>query len=248
MLLGLAAAAAWPRWPWSSADYRSARIALVPRPRPRTRPDAGYQSAPGAVLAGRRRAVRGRARRRAGRSGATCPTPTTTSSSRSSARSWAWSARFVVLLLFAALAYTGLRIARALRRPVRRSWSRPRSRSGSSARPRSTSAYVVGLLPVTGLPLPLISAGGTSLLVTVSRWACSPRRPARAGGGGTLAHRGRWPSCCGCRRRGCRGTGPAGGSPIGCRAGRRVEPSGAEDGRIGPTVPPTSPRREARRR
>ena len=45
--------------------------------------------------------------------------------------------------------------------------------------------YVVGLLPVTGLQLPLISSGGTSLVVTMFVFGISPtpratsRRPSR---------------------------------------------------------------------
>ena len=44
--------------------------------------------------------------------------------------------------------------------------------------------YVTGLLPVTGIPLPFISAGGTSLLATVLRARhAGVLRPARAAGG-----------------------------------------------------------------
>lgn len=72
----------------------------------------------------------------------------------------------VVLLLFATLAYTGLRIAARNTDPwislvsaVLTTWL-----VGQAA---INVGYVVGLLPVTGLPLPMISSGGTSLALTM---------------------------------------------------------------------------------
>src|SRR5438067_11276992 len=62
-------------------------------------------------------------------------------------------------------AYTGMRIARRSADPF------VRLTSGAATvwiwgQAVINVGYVTGLLPVTGIPLPLISAGGTSLLVT----------------------------------------------------------------------------------
>ncbi|HEY2172984.1 MAG TPA: putative lipid II flippase FtsW [Mycobacteriales bacterium] len=72
----------------------------------------------------------------------------------------------LVLALFAVLAYAGLRIARRATDPF--------VRLASAAvtvwlvgQALINIGYVTGLLPVTGIPLPLISFGGTSLIVTL---------------------------------------------------------------------------------
>ncbi len=73
---------------------------------------------------------------------------------------------FAVLALFATLAYTGFRIAARNTDP----WLRivvATSTTWLVAQAAINIAYVVGLLPVTGLQLPLISSGGTSLVVTM---------------------------------------------------------------------------------
>jgi cell division protein FtsW len=73
----------------------------------------------------------------------------------------------VVLGLFAVLAYTGLRIARRVTDPFRRlaatgvvTWL-----VGQTV---INIGGVVGLLPITGLPLPFISAGGSALVVSLA--------------------------------------------------------------------------------
>src|SRR5690606_23640502 len=73
----------------------------------------------------------------------------------------------VVLGLFAVLAYTGLRIARRVPARFRRltaagivTWL-----VGQTV---INVGGVVGLLPITGLPLPFISAGGSALVVTLA--------------------------------------------------------------------------------
>jgi cell division protein FtsW len=73
----------------------------------------------------------------------------------------------VVLALFGVLAYTGLRIARRVTNPYRRLVA-----AGVTAliagQATINIAGVVGLMPVTGLPLPLISDGGSALVVTLA--------------------------------------------------------------------------------
>ena len=71
-----------------------------------------------------------------------------------------------VLGLFATLAYTGFRIAARSADP----WLKivvATSTTWLVGQAAINIAYVVGLLPVTGLTLPLISSGGTSLVVTM---------------------------------------------------------------------------------
>ncbi len=71
-----------------------------------------------------------------------------------------------VLVLFATLAYTGFRIAARNDDP----WLKlvvAASTTWLVAQAAINIGYVVGLLPVTGLNLPLISSGGTSLVVTM---------------------------------------------------------------------------------
>jgi cell division protein FtsW len=71
-----------------------------------------------------------------------------------------------VLALFATLAYAGLRIAARSADP----WLRivvATSTTWLVAQAAINIGYVVGLLPVTGLQLPLISSGGTSLVATM---------------------------------------------------------------------------------
>jgi cell division protein FtsW len=73
---------------------------------------------------------------------------------------------FAVLAVFATLAYTGFRIAARSSDP----WLKivvATSTTWLVAQAAINISYVVGLLPVTGLQLPLISSGGTSLVVTM---------------------------------------------------------------------------------
>jgi len=73
---------------------------------------------------------------------------------------------FAVLGLFATLAYTGFRIAGRTADP----WLKlvvGVSTTSLVAQASINIGYVVKLLPVTGLNLPLISSGGTSLVVTM---------------------------------------------------------------------------------
>lgn len=71
-----------------------------------------------------------------------------------------------VLALFVALAYTGMRIAARVTDP----WLRIVTATATTwlvTQAAINIGYVVGLLPVTGLQLPLISSGGTSLVITM---------------------------------------------------------------------------------
>lgn len=72
----------------------------------------------------------------------------------------------VVVALFALLAWTGLRIAARNTDP----WLKIITAALTTwlvAQAAINIGYVIGLLPVTGIPLPLISSGGTSLVVTM---------------------------------------------------------------------------------
>jgi cell division protein FtsW len=70
-----------------------------------------------------------------------------------------------VIALFAVFAYTGMRLVRRSADPFARL-----AAGGATiwlcGQAVINIGYVTGMLPVTGIPLPLISAGGTSLLVT----------------------------------------------------------------------------------
>jgi cell division protein FtsW len=72
----------------------------------------------------------------------------------------------VVIALFATLAYAGIRIARRSVDPFARLVAAAIT-TWLTGQAVINMGYVTGLLPVTGIPLPLISFGGTSLLVTL---------------------------------------------------------------------------------
>ncbi|HEY2795005.1 MAG TPA: putative peptidoglycan glycosyltransferase FtsW [Micromonosporaceae bacterium] len=73
---------------------------------------------------------------------------------------------FIVLALLATLAYTGLRIARRVGDPFRRIVA-----TGITAwlvgQATINIGGVIGLIPITGLPLPFISDGGSALVVVL---------------------------------------------------------------------------------
>jgi len=73
----------------------------------------------------------------------------------------------VVLALFGVLAYTGLRIARRVPDRFRR-LAAAGVTSWLVGQTVLNVGGVVGLLPITGLPLPFISAGGSALVVTLA--------------------------------------------------------------------------------
>ena len=72
----------------------------------------------------------------------------------------------VVILLFTTLAYAGIRIARRSVDPFAR-LAAAAITTWIAGQAVINMGYVTGLLPVTGIPLPLISFGGTSLVVTL---------------------------------------------------------------------------------
>jgi cell division protein FtsW len=72
----------------------------------------------------------------------------------------------VVLVLFGTLAYVGIRIAARNTDP----WIKLVSATVTTwlvGQAAINIGYVVGLLPITGIPLPLISSGGTSMALTM---------------------------------------------------------------------------------
>jgi cell division protein FtsW len=73
----------------------------------------------------------------------------------------------VVLALFAVLAYTGLRIARRVADPFRR-LAAAGIATWLVGQAVINIGGVVGLVPITGVPLPFISDGGSALVVTMA--------------------------------------------------------------------------------
>jgi cell division protein FtsW len=73
----------------------------------------------------------------------------------------------VVLALFSVLAYTGFRIARRVDDPFRR-LAAAGITTWLVAQAVINIGGVIGLLPITGLPLPFISSGGSALVVTLA--------------------------------------------------------------------------------
>ncbi|GIF11925.1 FtsW/RodA/SpoVE family cell cycle protein [Actinoplanes teichomyceticus] len=73
----------------------------------------------------------------------------------------------VVLALFSVLAYTGFRIARRSADPFRR-LAAASITTWLVAQAVINMGGVVGVLPITGLPLPFISAGGSALVVAMA--------------------------------------------------------------------------------
>jgi cell division protein FtsW len=73
----------------------------------------------------------------------------------------------VVLALFAVLTYTGLRIARRVDEPFRQ-LAAAAATTWLVSQAIINVGGVTGLLPITGLPLPFISDGGSALVVTLA--------------------------------------------------------------------------------
>ncbi|WP_316932476.1 peptidoglycan glycosyltransferase FtsW [Corynebacterium poyangense] len=72
----------------------------------------------------------------------------------------------LVILLFGLLGYFGLRVARRSHDDFRALAAATLS-AGVVVQAFTNISYVIGILPVTGIQLPLISAGGTSVIVTL---------------------------------------------------------------------------------
>ncbi len=73
----------------------------------------------------------------------------------------------VIVALFAVLAYTGFRIARRVDDPFRR-LAATGITTWLVAQAVINIGGVIGILPITGLPLPFISSGGSALVVTMA--------------------------------------------------------------------------------
>jgi cell division protein FtsW len=73
----------------------------------------------------------------------------------------------VVLILFGVLAYTGLRVARRIDDPFRRMVAAGIT-VWLTGQAMINIGGVLGLLPITGLPLPLVSDGGSALVVVMA--------------------------------------------------------------------------------
>nr|WP_157408286.1 putative peptidoglycan glycosyltransferase FtsW [Actinoplanes sp. N902-109] len=73
----------------------------------------------------------------------------------------------VIVALFAVLAYTGFRIARRVDDPFRR-LAAAAITTWLVAQAVINMGGVTGVLPLTGVPLPLISSGGSALVVTMA--------------------------------------------------------------------------------
>ncbi|GIJ77771.1 hypothetical protein Xph01_22030 [Micromonospora phaseoli] len=73
----------------------------------------------------------------------------------------------VVVTLFAVLAYSGLRIARRVEDPFRR-LAAASATAWLVGQAFINIGGVIGLLPLTGVPLPFISDGGSALVVTLA--------------------------------------------------------------------------------
>lgn len=73
----------------------------------------------------------------------------------------------VILVLFAVLAYTGLRVARRVEDPFRR-LAAAAITAWLVGQAVINIGGVIGLLPLTGVPLPFISDGGSALVVTLA--------------------------------------------------------------------------------
>jgi cell division protein FtsW len=155
----------------------------------------------------------------------------------------------VVLLLYATLAYTGMRVARRTADPFARLVAAAVT-VWIVGQAVLNIGYVSGMLPVTGVPLPLISAGGTSLLVTVFALGMlasfarhEPDAVTQLGTRGRIARLLWLPAPRLPRERPRRRVDRTGDRP-----GRRVSAPAPRAAGSGRPSRPTVPRREARRR
>ena len=124
-----------------------------------------------------------------GRSGASCPNPTTDFIFAIIGEELGLVGTLCVLGLYGGLAYRRA----ADRPPGRRTRScgspRPASRPGSSCRRSVNIGAVIGVLPITGVPLPLVSDGLSPCWSTlVGAGHAASRSPSGAGGAARL-----WP-------------------------------------------------------
>ena len=180
-----------------SAAYRRDRIEALPQPvvgRARLRlpdhpePDRG----------GHRRPRRASASWKAGRSSSTFPTRTATSSTPSSARSSGCSARWRCCSRFVLLLWRGAARGLAARPTPSARFLAAGLTLAIVLQALINVSVVLGLLPTKGIPLPFISAGGSSLVFTLLRRRAHPEHlpacgltwhaPSSIAAGGTGGH------------------------------------------------------------
>ena len=130
----------------------------------------------------------------------------------------------VVLALFAVLAYTGLRIARRVDDPFRR-LAAAAVTTWLVGQAMINIGGVVGLLPITGLPLPFISDGGSALVVTLAAVGMLASF-ARAEPDAARALHARPPA-----QMGAATLGPAAAAAAAPRSGRRSRPAAGRQAR-----------------
>ena len=139
----------------------------LPQPvRGKDRPEHRLSGLPGLVRAVLRRLVRPRARRQPGEVRLSARTSTPTTSSRSSARSSGCSGRCWCSACSRCSA-TPASGSRSAARTGSASWPRPGATAWLLGQALVNMGAVVGLLPITGIPLPLVSFGGSALVPTM---------------------------------------------------------------------------------
>ena len=209
------------------APYRMTRFTSFLNPS-RTRATSGYPGGRGPVRPVQRRLVRGRLGAEPVKWGL-LPDAHTDYIFAIIGEELGLVGSLLVLALFAVLAYAGIRIARRATDPF--------VRLASAAvtvwlvgQALINIGYVTGLLPVTGVPLPLISSGGTSLMLTLFALGhAGLLRPARAGRGRRAAGPGAEPDGPHAVAAGTGGAatevGPGHPDPPASRAGDRSRPA-----------------------
>ncbi|MDH2455947.1 putative peptidoglycan glycosyltransferase FtsW [Corynebacterium bovis] len=102
-----------------------------------------------------------------------------------------WLGALLVVLLFAGLTWFGIRVALAQSDPYLRMLAATVT-VGITVQAFYNMSYVLGLVPMTGIQLPLISAGGTSAVITLSSLGillnCARHEPATIS---SMQHEGR---------------------------------------------------------
>ena len=162
----LAGGRRWPLVVAVASPYRRERLLSFLDPSAHSS-GSGYQVVQSLIGLGSGHLIGIGAGRRPGRSGVSSPTPTPTSSSRSSARSWASWAPWPCSSSSAPSCGSGSVRPRGHRTASAACWPSALVAWVASETLINVGA-VVGVLPVTGIPLPFISFGGSSLVITMA--------------------------------------------------------------------------------